>query len=87
MRTPWLSASARHPESEAEQFGQGCSRRRVPRSRDPAIELAALIEKLKTRRTWDQAIALTRPGWDSAPRRIRLASGRKVAWTGPIPGT
>jgi Family of unknown function (DUF5994) len=26
-----------------------------------------------------RGIALTRVGWDSAPRRIRLASGRKVA--------
>jgi hypothetical protein len=50
-----------------------------PRSRDPAIELAALIEELGAQRTPVRGIALTRVGWDSAPRRIRLASGRKVA--------
>jgi hypothetical protein len=50
-----------------------------PRSRDPAIELGALIEELGTQRTPVRGIALTRVGWDSAPRRIRLASGRKVA--------
>jgi hypothetical protein len=50
-----------------------------PRSRDPAIELRALIEEFGTRRTPVRGIALTRVGWDSAPRRIRLASGRKVA--------
>jgi hypothetical protein len=50
-----------------------------PRSRDPAIELGALIEELGTQRPPVRGIALTRVGWDSAPRRIRLASGRKVA--------
>jgi hypothetical protein len=50
-----------------------------PRSTDPAIELAALIEALGAQRTPVRGIALNRAGWDSAPRRIRLASGRKVA--------
>jgi hypothetical protein len=50
-----------------------------PRSIDPATELAALIEELGAQRTPVRGIALTRGGWDSAPRRIRLASGRKVA--------
>jgi hypothetical protein len=50
-----------------------------PRSRDPAIELRALIEELGTQRTPVRGIALARVGWDSAPRRIRLASGRNVA--------
>ncbi len=49
-----------------------------PRSTDPAIELAALIEAIGARRAPVRQIALTTPGWDSAPRRIRLASGRKV---------
>jgi hypothetical protein len=50
-----------------------------PRSTDPAIELAALIEALGARRIPVYGIALNRAGWDSAPRRIRLASGRRVA--------
>jgi hypothetical protein len=50
-----------------------------PRSRDPAIELAVLIEELRAQRTPVRGIALARVGWDSTPRRIRLASGRKVA--------
>ncbi|HET9257472.1 MAG TPA: DUF5994 family protein [Pseudonocardiaceae bacterium] len=50
-----------------------------PRSRDPAVELVALTEELGAQRTAVRGIALTRAGWDSAPRRIRLASGRKVA--------
>jgi hypothetical protein len=50
-----------------------------PRSRDPAIELAALIEELSAQRTRVRGIALHRVGWDSAPRRIALTSGRKVA--------
>lgn len=50
-----------------------------PRSRDPAIELAALIEELGAQGTAVRGIALARVGWDSTPRRIRLASGRKVA--------
>ncbi|MDQ4103394.1 MAG: DUF5994 family protein [Actinomycetota bacterium] len=50
-----------------------------PRSTDPAIELAALIEELAAHRTPVRGIALARAGWDSAPRRIPLASGRKVA--------
>ena len=50
-----------------------------PRSTDPAIELAALIEEFGAQRTPVRGIALRRAVWDSAPRRIRLASGRKVA--------
>lgn len=50
-----------------------------PRSKDAAIELGALIEELAAQRTPVRGIALTRVGWDSAPRRIQLASGRKVA--------
>jgi hypothetical protein len=50
-----------------------------PRSRDPAIELAALIEELSAQRTPVRGITLHRVGWDSAPRRIALTSGRKVA--------
>lgn len=50
-----------------------------PRSADPAIELRALIEEFGIQRTPVRGIALTGVGWDSAPRRIRLASGRKVA--------
>jgi Family of unknown function (DUF5994) len=50
-----------------------------PRSRGPAIELGALIEELGAQRTPVRGIALSRVGWDSAPRRIPLASGRKVA--------
>ncbi|MDQ3824741.1 MAG: DUF5994 family protein, partial [Actinomycetota bacterium] len=49
-----------------------------PRSTDPVIELVALSEALGIRRTPVRRIALTMPGWDSAPRRIRLASGRSV---------
>jgi len=50
-----------------------------PRSGDPAIELGALIEEFGAQRTPVRGIALSRVGWDSAPRRIPLASGRKVA--------
>lgn len=50
-----------------------------PRSRDPAVELAALIEEFGAQRTPVRGIALNRAGWDSVPRRIPLASGRKVA--------
>jgi Family of unknown function (DUF5994) len=60
-----------------------------PQSTDPAVELAALIEEFGASRTPVRGLALTRAGWDSAPRRIRLASGRKVAvdWlrTGEVP--
>lgn len=50
-----------------------------PRSTNPAIELAALIEELGAHRTPVRGIALNRAGWDSTPRRIQLAGGRKVA--------
>jgi len=50
-----------------------------PRSADPAIELARLIEELGAQQILVRGLALTRVGWDSAPRRIRLASGRKIA--------
>jgi Family of unknown function (DUF5994) len=50
-----------------------------PRSTDPAIELAGLIEELGAQRTLVRGLALSSVGWDSAPRRIRLASGRKIA--------
>ncbi|HEX6404694.1 MAG TPA: DUF5994 family protein [Pseudonocardiaceae bacterium] len=50
-----------------------------PRSRDPSIELGPLVEELGAQRTPVRGIALTRGGWDSAPGRIQLASGRKVA--------
>ena len=50
-----------------------------PRSTDPAIELAGLIEELAAQRTLVRGLALSRIGWDSAPRRIRLTSGRKIA--------
>ncbi|MGH3603552.1 MAG: RNA polymerase sigma factor [Pseudonocardiaceae bacterium] len=50
-----------------------------PRSTDPAIELVALSEALGAQRAPVRRIELTMPGWDSAPRRIRLDSGRRVA--------
>jgi Family of unknown function (DUF5994) len=50
-----------------------------PRSTDPAIELAGLIEELGVQRILVQGLTLSRIGWDSAPRRIRLVSGRKIA--------
>lgn len=50
-----------------------------PRSTDPAIELVALSEELAARRTLVRRIGLTMAGWDSAPGRIWLASGRRVA--------
>lgn len=50
-----------------------------PRSTDPVTELAALIEALGAQRAPVRGLTLNRAGWDSAPRRIRLASGRKVA--------
>ena len=49
-----------------------------PRSTDPVVELVALSEAVGVRRVPVRRIALARPGWDSAPRRIRLASGRRV---------
>jgi Family of unknown function (DUF5994) len=50
-----------------------------PRSKDAAIELGALIEELGAQRTPVRGIALSRVGWGSAPCRIQLTSGRKVA--------
>jgi RNA polymerase primary sigma factor len=50
-----------------------------PRSTDPIVELVALSEALGVRRAPVRRIALARPGWDSAPCRVRLASGRRVA--------
>jgi RNA polymerase primary sigma factor len=50
-----------------------------PRSTDPVIELVALSEALGVRRALVRRIGLNMAGWDSAPRRIRLASGRRVA--------
>jgi hypothetical protein len=50
-----------------------------PRSTDPAIELVALIAAVGAQRAPVRRIALNMSGWDSAPRRIRLDSGRKVA--------
>src|SRR5437763_828399 len=53
-----------------------------PRSTDPVVELIALSEALGVRRAPVRGIGLARPGWDSAPRRIRLASGDGLPWTG-----
>ncbi|MDQ3905223.1 MAG: RNA polymerase sigma factor [Actinomycetota bacterium] len=50
-----------------------------PRSTDPVVELVALSEAVGVRRAPVRRITLARPGWDSAPCRIRLASGRWVA--------
>jgi RNA polymerase primary sigma factor len=50
-----------------------------PRSTDPAIELVTLSEEVGARRAQVRRIELNMAGWDSAPRRIRLANGRKVA--------
>ena len=50
-----------------------------PRSTDPALELVALSEELAARRARVRRIGLTMTGWDSAPGRIWLASGRRVA--------
>lgn len=50
-----------------------------PRSTDPAIELAALIEAVGAQRGPVRRIALNMAGWDSAPRRVRLDSSRQVA--------
>ncbi|MDQ3765216.1 MAG: DUF5994 family protein [Actinomycetota bacterium] len=50
-----------------------------PRSADPDIELAALIETVGAQRAPVRRIALIMVGWSSAPRRVRLDSGRKVA--------
>jgi NTE family protein len=50
-----------------------------PRSTDPVLELVALSEEVGTRRARVRRIGLNMAGWDSAPRRIWLASGRRVA--------
>ena len=50
-----------------------------PRSTDPAIELVALSEELGARHVSVRRIGLNMAGWDSAPGRIWLASGRRVA--------
>jgi uncharacterized protein DUF5994 len=50
-----------------------------PRSTDPAVELVALSEEVGARRAPVRRIGLNMAGWDSAPPRIRLASGRKIA--------
>jgi len=53
-----------------------------PRSTDPAVELVALSEEVGARRAPVRRIGLNMAGWDSAPHRIRLASGRKIAVDG-----
>jgi hypothetical protein len=50
-----------------------------PRSTDPAIELIALSEEFGARHVSVRRIGLNIAGWDSAPGRIWLASGRRVA--------
>src|SRR5581483_9147467 len=50
-----------------------------PRSTNPVVELVALSEAVAGRRVPVRRIALAWAGWDSAPRRVRLASGRWVA--------
>lgn len=50
-----------------------------PYSTDPAIELTALIEALAAQRAPVRRIALIMTGWDSAPCRLRLDSGRRIA--------
>lgn len=50
-----------------------------PRSTDPAIELAALIDELAAHRTPVFGIALNRAESDNTPGRVRLANGRKIA--------
>jgi hypothetical protein len=50
-----------------------------PQSTDPAIELVALSEEVGAGRALVRRIGLNMAGWDSAPRQIRLVSGRKVA--------
>ena len=72
----WLARLSLKPSSSARGAMDGAW---WPRSRDPASELAALIEELGTQRTPVRGIALARVGWDSTPRRIQLISGRKVA--------
>ena len=47
-----------------------------PRSTDPAIELAALIEAVAVP---VRRIALNMAGWDNTPRRIQRGSGGRVA--------
>ena len=49
-----------------------------PRSTDPATELVALSEELGARHVSVRRIGLNMAGWDSAPGRIWLASGRRV---------
>jgi len=60
---------------------KGCARGGLdgawwPRSTDPAIELAALIEAVGVPVC---RIALNMAGWDNAPRRILRGSGGKIA--------
>ena len=50
-----------------------------PRSTDPAVELAALIEAVGAQRGPVRRVSLNMSRWDSAPRRILLGSGRRVA--------
>ncbi|MDQ3899695.1 MAG: DUF5994 family protein [Actinomycetota bacterium] len=50
-----------------------------PGSTDPTNELVALSEELGARHARVRRIGLHMTGWDNAPRRIRLASGRRVA--------
>lgn len=50
-----------------------------PGSTDPVRELTALIKAVGAQRAPLRRIALNIGGWDSAPRRLWLDSGRKVA--------
>lgn len=49
-----------------------------PRSTDPAIELAGLIEGLRVQQTLVRGLALSRIGWDSGPRRHPTRTSTEV---------
>lgn len=50
-----------------------------PRSTDSVVELVALSEELAARRARVRRIGLNMVGWGSAPGRIWLAGGQRVA--------
>lgn len=50
-----------------------------PGSTDPVLELTALLAAVGVQRAPVRRIALNMAGWDSAPGRLRLDSGRQVA--------
>jgi hypothetical protein len=52
-----------------------------PRTRDPMIEVPALVEGLRDRYSTPYRIALSMTGWESMPRRVSIPGGVvRIGW-------